>query len=80
MASGHGTAKLLGVLAEVCDRTQDPDAVRGALNELSWGLLDASLAAAPRPVLARMAALTRQAPGLCADYSRILRRIEDALR
>ena len=78
-ASGYGTAKLLGVLAEVCARTGDPDAVRGAMDELSWALLDASVAAAPGPVLARMAALTRQAPGLCAEYSRILRRIEDAL-
>ena len=79
MASGHGTGKLLGILAEVCDRTEDPGAVRGALDDLSWGLLDASLTAAPGPVLARMAALTRQAPGLSAEYSEILRRIEGAL-
>jgi dTDP-D-glucose 4,6-dehydratase len=35
--------------AEVCDETQDPAAVRGALNELSWSLLDCTLRAAPPP-------------------------------
>ena len=65
-------------LSLVCSCTQDPEAIRAALRALSWVLLEDTLAAAPRPVLTRMAALTRRAPGLCADYRRILRLIEDS--
>jgi nucleoside-diphosphate-sugar epimerase len=81
VASEHGTAKLLDVLAEVCDRTQDPDAVRGALNELSWALLDASLAAAPRQALRRSAAMAeRHGDSLGADHRRLLQAIQDHAR
>ena len=70
--------KLLSALAEVCDRTQDPDIVRAALNELSWSLLDATLAAAPRKALGRAAA-TAQRHGtiLCADHQRVLDAVHD---
>ena len=77
-ASGRRTAKLLNALAEVCDQTQDPDAVRAALNELSWGLLDASLAAAPRTALRRSAAMAqRHGDSLGADHRRVLEAIQD---
>jgi hypothetical protein len=78
MASEHGTAKLLNALAEVCDQTQDPNAVRGALDELSWGLLDASLAAAPRKALRRSAAMAqRHSDSLGPDHRRVLEAIQD---
>lgn len=77
-ASGSSVSRL-DDLAAVCSCTEDPGRVRGALRVLSWVLLDDTLAAAPRPVLARMAALTRRAPGLRAEYSEILRRIEGTL-
>jgi len=78
VASEHGTAKLLNGLAEVCDQTQDPQAVRGALDELSWGLLDASLAAAPRKALRRSAAMAqRHSDSLGADHRRVLEAIQD---
>ena len=45
-------------LEDACARTRDPAAVRAALDELSWSLLDATLRAVPRQVLARAARLT----------------------
>ena len=70
--------KLLTTLAEACDRTQDPDVVRGVLNELSWSLLDCTLRAAPREALARAAA-TAQGHGdsLCAHHRRVLDAVRD---
>ena len=52
--------KLLAALEAVCERTQDPAAVRQALDDLSWSLLDATLGAAAQPALARSAALICQ--------------------
>jgi hypothetical protein len=70
--------KLLTALAEVCDRTRDPATVRGALNELSWSLLDCTLRAAPRRALMRSAAMAhRHGHILGADHRRILEAIED---
>jgi hypothetical protein len=70
--------KLLTALAEVCDRTQDPGTVRGALNELSWSLLDCTLRAAPCRALMRTAAMAhRHSASLGADHRRILEAIED---
>ena len=78
MAPEPGAVKLLGALAEVCDRTQDPNAVRCALNELSWSLLDASLSAAPRKALTRAAAMAhRHRDSLGADHRRVLEAIVD---
>ena len=72
------TVKLLTALAEACDRTQDPDVVRGALNELSWSLLDCTLRAAPREALARAAAMAqRHGDSLCADHQRVLEAVRD---
>ena len=79
MAPEPQPVKLLSALSDVCRQTRDPGIIRGALDELSWAVLGAALRLAPQPALARMAALTRRAPGLSADHDRILRRIEDAL-
>ena len=57
----------------------DPDVVRGGLNEMSWALLDATLHAVPRRVLARAAALSdphQQVMG--ADHRRVLEAIRDS--
>jgi nucleoside-diphosphate-sugar epimerase len=78
MAPEPRAAKLLTELAEVCDRTQDPATVRGALNDLSWSLLDCTLRAAPCQALMRSAALAkRHSNSLGADHRRILEAIED---
>ncbi len=70
--------KLLTALAEACDRTQDPDVVRGVLNELSWSLLDCSLRAAPREALARAAGMAqRHGDSLCAHHRRVLDAVRD---
>jgi len=78
MAPEPRATKMLNALAEVCDRTQDPDVVRGTLNELSWSLLDATLRAAPRRTLLRAAAMAqRHGDSLCADHRRVLAAIQD---
>jgi uncharacterized protein YbjT (DUF2867 family) len=60
MAEDPVSAKLLGALAAVCERTEDPVAVRGALDELSWSLLDAALAGACPTAVNRSAKLVCQ--------------------
>jgi nucleoside-diphosphate-sugar epimerase len=78
MAPEPRAGKLLNALAEVCDRTADPATVRGALNELSWAVLDASLRAAPQQALNRAAAMAlRHSSTLGADHRRILEAIQD---
>jgi nucleoside-diphosphate-sugar epimerase len=78
MAAEPRTVKMLNALAETCDRTRDPDLVRGALNELSWSLLDATLGAAPRRALMRAAAMAqRHGDSLCGDHRRVLQAIRD---
>ena len=78
MAPEPRAVKLLTALAEVSDRTRDPATVRGALNELSWSLLDCTLRAAPPKALARSAAMAqRHSHSLGADHRRILEAIED---
>ena len=64
-------------LEDACARTREPGAVRAALDDLSWSLLDATLEVVPREVLARAARLT--APhriGLNAEHQRMLTAIE----
>jgi nucleoside-diphosphate-sugar epimerase len=78
MAPEPRAVKLLAALAEACDRTQDPATVRGALNELSWSMLDCTLRAAPRRALMRSASMAqRHNASLGADHRRILEAIED---
>ena len=70
--------KLLNALAEVCNRTQDSDTVRGTLDELSWSLLDATLSAAPKRALSQAAATVRRHhDSLCASHQRVLEAIQD---
>ena len=79
MAPEPPADKLLAALDEVCARTADPAAVRDALNELSWAMLDATLRAAPRPALERAAALTgRHQHALGPDHRRVLDAITGA--
>ena len=49
MAQDTVSVKLLGELDSVCEQTQDPTEVRSSLDDLSWSLLDATLAAAQGP-------------------------------
>ena len=65
--------KLLAALEEACDMTEDPDVIRGALDELSWSLLDVTLQAAPTQVLARSAAFADpHRHGLSPEHQRLL--------
>jgi hypothetical protein len=78
MAPEPRAVKMLNALAEVCDRTRDPDVVRGTLNDLSWSLLDATLRAAPGHALLRAATMARrQSDLLSVDHRRILDAIQD---
>ena len=79
MAANPRAVKLLGALDEMCERTTDPDVVRGGLNELSWALLDATLQAVPPRVLARAATLSDpHQEVMCADHRRVLDAIRDS--
>ena len=81
MAPDPTSAKLLTALDEICERTSDPIAVAGGLNEVSWALLDATLRAAPRRALARAAALARpHQDALSSDHRRVLEAIRDSAR
>ena len=60
MAPDPVAPKLLAALEAVCERTEEPDTVRHALDDLSWSVLDATLGAAARPALGRSAKLVRQ--------------------
>jgi nucleoside-diphosphate-sugar epimerase len=79
MAASPRPAKLLEAIDEICDRTTDPDMVRGGLNEMSWALLDATLDAVPRRVLARATALSDPHQDVMgADHRRVLEAIRDS--
>jgi nucleoside-diphosphate-sugar epimerase len=45
--------KRFQALEDVCTRTEDPETIRRALDQLSWSLLDAALQVVPTEVLAR---------------------------
>ncbi len=77
MAPDPVPPKLLAALEAVCERTQEPQAVRQALDELSWSLLNATLAAAARPALIRSAALICQHEQALTP---VHRRVMDAIR
>jgi nucleoside-diphosphate-sugar epimerase len=58
-------------------RDADPGRVRAALDELSWQLFDAALAALPRETLSRAAARTERYAGeLSCDHARMLAGIQ----
>ena len=66
-------SKLLAALEDACDHDRDPDAIRGALDELSWSLLDVTLQAAPAQTLARSAAIAGpHRHGLSPEHQRLL--------
>ena len=69
--------KLLAALEAVCERTQDPDTVRHALDDLSWSVLDATLGAAARPALDRSAKLVRRHEDAMKP---VHRRVMDAIK
>jgi nucleoside-diphosphate-sugar epimerase len=77
MVSSAQPAERLLALEDVCARTQEPAAVRAALDDLSWSLLDATLEAAPRETLIRSARLTApHRSDLSAGHRRMLAAIE----
>jgi nucleoside-diphosphate-sugar epimerase len=70
-------AELSAELAAVCGETDDQQRVRTALRELSWALLDATLAAAPPQALTRAARIAnRHVATLTADHHQILQTIQ----
>lgn len=81
MAAEPRAANLLAHLEDTCAQTTDPAAVRAALQELSWSVLDASLRAVPHPMLARIARLVeRHSASLTPDHQRILQAIHERER
>jgi nucleoside-diphosphate-sugar epimerase len=78
MAAEPRAVKMLKTLVDICDGTQNPEIVRGALNEMSWALLDATLRAAPHRLLMRAAAMAElHSDSLGTDHKRILTNIKD---
>jgi nucleoside-diphosphate-sugar epimerase len=78
MAPDSAAPKLLSVLEGVCERTQDPDAVRHALDDLSWSMLDATLAAADRRAIARTVSLiTQHRHTLSPVHRRVMQAVMD---
>lgn len=69
--------KLLAALETVCERTEEPDAVRHALDELCWSILDATLCAAAQPALDRSAKLVCQHEHALTP---VHRRVMDAIK
>jgi len=77
MAPDPVPPKLLAALEAVCERTQDAAAVRQALDDLSWSLLDATLGVADQ------AALTRSAKLICQHehaLTPVHRRVMEAIK
>ena len=53
--------------------TENPDTIRGALDDLSWSLLDVTLQAAPAQTLARSAVIAGpHSGGLNPEHQRLL--------
>jgi nucleoside-diphosphate-sugar epimerase len=77
LAAADELEERMATLAGTCARTEEPGAVRAALDELSWSLFDATLSAVPRQVLARAAQLsTPYRDRLNASHERMLAAIE----
>ena len=76
MTADPAAPKLLANIATACDRGFCDDAIRQALDDLSWSLLDATLAAAAPATLARCAKLTsRHANAVSPAHLRVMRAI-----
>lgn len=77
MAADHVPDEQMHALAGTCARTEEPGAVRAALDELSWSLFDATLSAVPRQVLTRAARIsTPHLDRLGVRHQRMLAAIE----
>ena len=77
MAADPAVPKLLASVESACDRGLGDDAIRQALDDLSWSLLDATLATAPPDALARCARLIRPYENVISPtHMRILRAIK----
>ena len=77
MAHDPVSLKLLNGLASVCERTDEAAEVRCSLDDLSWSLLDATLAGAARNALNRSAKL------ICQHEERMTpvhRRVTEAIK
>jgi nucleoside-diphosphate-sugar epimerase len=73
MRSDPLPGKLLAELEDVCAMTENPDPIRGALDDLSWSLLDVTLQAAPAQTLARSAVIAGpHFGGLNPEHQRLL--------
>ena len=73
MRSDPLPGKLLAELEDVCAMTENPDTIRGALDDLSWSLLDVTLQAAPAQTLARSAVIAGpHSGGLNPEHQRLL--------
>jgi nucleoside-diphosphate-sugar epimerase len=73
VAAAPALEERMEALAATCARTEQPEPVRAALDELSWALFDATMAAVPRRVLARAAQrCERQRDGMDAVHARML--------
>ena len=78
MAPDSVSRKLVAALDSVCGRIREAAAVRAALDELSWSLLDDALGAVPRTALDRSAKLICQhTETMTPAHSRITRAIKD---
>jgi nucleoside-diphosphate-sugar epimerase len=77
LASADALDERMYALAGTCARTGEPGPVRAALDELSWSLFDATLSAAPGPVLTRAARIAAPHRGrLDPRHERMLAAIE----
>jgi nucleoside-diphosphate-sugar epimerase len=77
LAAADELDERMSTLAGTCARTEEPGAVRAALDGLSWSLFDATLSAVPRQVLARAAQIsTPYRDRLNASHERMLAAIE----
>jgi hypothetical protein len=73
MRSDPLPGKLLAELEDVCAMTENPDTIRGALDDLSWSLLDVTLQAAPAQTLARSARIAGpHSAGMNPEHQRLL--------
>ncbi len=77
MAPAGALDEQMDALAGTCSRTEEPGAVRAALDELSWSLFDATLSAVPRQVLSRAAQIAApHRDRMDARHERMLATIE----
>jgi len=76
-AAGREPGEHLLALAEASAATREPAALRAALDELSWSLLEAALGTVAQPLLARAARLTApHQASLTQEHQRMLAAIE----